>query len=55
MHNWVLANQMMAMALAAKQYHYRFEFAQGGTHVDNRVVLQTLPEALEWLWRGYPF
>jgi enterochelin esterase-like enzyme len=55
MHNWVLANQTMAMDLAAKHYHYRFELAQGGTHVDNRVVLQTLPEGLVWLWRGYPF
>jgi enterochelin esterase-like enzyme len=55
MHNWVLANQMMAMGLAAKGYHYRFEYALTGTHVDNRVIWQTLPEALEWLWRGYPF
>jgi hypothetical protein len=23
-------------------------------HVDNGVVRQTLPAALEWLWRDYP-
>jgi enterochelin esterase family protein len=54
LHNWVLANQAMAKVLAGKHYHYRFEYANGGGHVDGRVVAQTLPEALVWLWRGYP-
>jgi enterochelin esterase-like enzyme len=54
LHNWVLANQLMAKALAAKHYHYRFEFAKGAGHVDGKVVAQTLPEAMLWLWRGYP-
>jgi enterochelin esterase family protein len=49
----VLANQRMASVLAAKHYHYRFELAQAARHVDKRVVLQTLPGALLWLWRGY--
>jgi enterochelin esterase family protein len=53
-HNWVLANQGMAMALAAKHYHYRFELARGAGHVDKNVVMATLPEAMLWLWRGYP-
>jgi len=26
----------------------------GAGHVDNRVVMQTLPAALEWLWRDFP-
>ena len=52
-HNWVLANQRMAAALKAKGYHYRYEFAKAAKHVDGRVVAQTLPEALLWLWRGY--
>jgi enterochelin esterase family protein len=52
-HNWVLANQRMAKVLAAKRYHYRYEFAQAARHVDKRVVFQTLPNALLWLWRGY--
>ena len=53
-HNWVLANQHMAATLAAKSYRYRFVFAKGAAHVDGRVVRQTLPETLLWLWRGYP-
>jgi enterochelin esterase family protein len=53
LHNWVLANQRMAAVLLAKGYHYRYEFSRGANHVDRRVVGQTLPEALEWLWRGY--
>ncbi len=54
LHNWVLANQRMAAALKAKGYPYRFVFAQGAGHVDGRVVRQTLPDALAWLWQGYP-
>jgi enterochelin esterase family protein len=54
LHNWVLANQRMAAALKAKGYHYRYVFATGAGHVDRKVVNQTLPEALLWLWQGYP-
>jgi iron(III)-enterobactin esterase len=53
-HNWPLANQRMAAALKAKGYDYRFVFAKDAMHVDARVVAQTLPEALEWTWAGYP-
>ena len=53
-HNWVLANQRMAAVLKAKQYHYQFVFAAGAGHVDGRVVNQTLPQALEYVWKGYP-
>lgn len=52
-HNWPLANQRMAQALAAKGYAYRFTLSRGGRHNDPRVLDQTLPGALEWLWRGY--
>jgi len=54
LHNWVLANQNMAKVLAAKHYHYRFVYAKAAGHVDGKVVSQTLPEAMLWLWRGYP-
>ena len=54
LRNWVLANQHMAAVLKAKDYHYRFLFAKGAGHVDGRVIYQTLPAMLEWLWRGYP-
>jgi enterochelin esterase-like enzyme len=52
-HNWVLANQRMAAALKAKGYHYQFVLAKGAKHVDQRAVRQTLPEAMDWLWKGY--
>jgi enterochelin esterase-like enzyme len=54
MHDWVLANEDMARVLAAKGYHYQFVFARNAGHVDHAVKEQTLPEALEYLWRGYP-
>ncbi len=54
MHDWTLANENMARVLAAKQYHYQFVFARGAGHVDHAVRMQTLPEALEYIWQGYP-
>ncbi len=54
MHDWVLANENMARVLAAKGYHYQFVFARNAGHVDHDVKLQTLPEALEYVWQGYP-
>jgi enterochelin esterase-like enzyme len=54
LHNWVLANQRMAEVLKAKGYHYRYVFAKGAGHVDGKVTDETLPAALEWLWKGFP-
>jgi enterochelin esterase family protein len=54
MHDWVLANERMASALAAKGYHYQFIFARNAGHVDRAVKQQTLPEALQYIWQGYP-
>jgi enterochelin esterase-like enzyme len=54
MHDWVLANEQMAKVLAAKGYHYQFVFAVNAGHVDHAVKQQTLPEALEYVWQGYP-
>jgi len=53
MHDWVLANENMARVLAAKGYRYQFVFARNAGHTDRTAKQQTLPEALEWLWRGY--
>ncbi|MDB5734096.1 MAG: hypothetical protein JWP16_1854 [Alphaproteobacteria bacterium] len=53
-HNWPLANNRMAAVLQKKGYDHRYVFALGAGHVDNRVVMQTLPDALQWLWRDYP-
>jgi iron(III)-enterobactin esterase len=54
MHDWVVANENMARVLAVKGYHYQFVFARNAGHTDRAAKEQTLPEALEWLWRGYP-
>jgi enterochelin esterase-like enzyme len=54
MHDWVLANENMAKVLAAKGYHYQFVFVKNAGHTDRTVKQQTLPQALEWLWKGYP-
>lgn len=53
-HNWVMANQRMAEVLKAKRYHYQFVFCRQAGHVDGRAVRQTLPAALEYVWKGYP-
>jgi enterochelin esterase-like enzyme len=53
MHDWVAANENMAKALAARGYHYQFVFARNAGHTDGGVKQQTLPEALEWLWKDY--
>jgi iron(III)-enterobactin esterase len=54
MHDWVVANENTAKVLAARGYHYQFVFARNAGHCDGGVKQQTLPEALEWLWKGYP-
>jgi iron(III)-enterobactin esterase len=53
MHDWVVANENMAKVLAAKGYRYQFVFARNAGHGDRPVKQQTLPTALEWLWKGY--
>ena len=54
LHDWVLANENMARALAAKGYHYQFVFARNAGHTDRPTKQQTLTEALEYVWQGYP-
>ena len=54
LHDWVVANEDMARVLASKGYHYQFVFARNAVHADHAVKQQTLPEALEYLWQGYP-
>ena len=53
MHDWVLANENMAKVLADKGYPYQFVFARNAVHCDRAVKEQTLPEALQYVWRGY--
>lgn len=53
MFNWVIANQRMAAALAAKGYAYQFVFCKEAGHVDRPARAQLLAPALEWLWADY--
>ena len=54
MHDWVLANENMAKVLTTKGYDYQFVFARNAGHCDAAVKRQTLAEALEYVWQGYP-
>jgi len=51
MHDWVAANHRLATVLAKKGYHYQYVFALDSGHCDARVRQQTLPQALEYIWR----
>jgi hypothetical protein len=53
MHDWVLANERMASVLVEKGYKYQFVFARNAGHCDRSVKQQTLPQALEWVWKDY--
>jgi enterochelin esterase family protein len=53
MRNWVAANNRMAAALKAKGYPHQFVFSEASGHVERSVELQTMPEAFEWVWKGY--
>ena len=54
MHDWVLANQKWPRSWPRKNYNYQFIFARNAGHCDRAVKLQTLPQALEWVWQGFP-
>jgi len=51
---WKMANDQLAAALGAKGYHYKYIYAMGAGHTDGGAMNQYLPEALLWVWRGYP-
>jgi enterochelin esterase-like enzyme len=53
MRNWVAANTRMAAVLKAKGYPYQFVFSEASGHVERSVEMQTMPEAFEWVWKGY--
>lgn len=43
-----------ALPGSAWEYRKQFTFARNARHVDRPTVAQTMPAALEWLWKGYP-
>ncbi len=49
--NWYLANQEMEQALKFSGYDYQFR-SSNGTHGDRYTDI--FPEAMAWLWRGWP-
>jgi iron(III)-enterobactin esterase len=51
--NWVIANIRMAEALEAKGYHYQFIYAKNAGHTEGKVITQTYPDALEYVWKGF--
>jgi enterochelin esterase-like enzyme len=53
-HNWLIANIRMADVLKARGYHYQLIYAKGAGHTDGRTIAQTLPQALEFVWKDYP-
>jgi hypothetical protein len=53
MRNWVVANTRMAAVLKAKGYPHQFVFSEASGHVERSVEMQTMPEAFEWVWKGY--
>jgi len=54
MHDWVEANNRMAIVLKAKGYSYQYLFCRNVGHGLGAAKAQILPHALEWLWKGYP-
>ncbi|HUD22473.1 MAG TPA: alpha/beta hydrolase-fold protein [Acidobacteriaceae bacterium] len=54
MHDGVVANENMARVLAARKYHYQFVFSRNAGHTDRATHIQTISEALEYIWQGYP-
>jgi enterochelin esterase family protein len=52
-HNWVMANERTAAALAAKGYDYRYVLSRASRHCDKRVFEHTLADTLIWMWQDY--
>jgi sugar lactone lactonase YvrE len=50
--NWVIANQDMLSALQYAGYEVRHEWGDGEHNSKHATAL--FPEAMRWLWRGYP-
>src|SRR5579863_4116872 len=51
--NWVTANSRLAKILKDKGYPYQFLYTKGAGHTQRKVINNTLPQALEYVWQGY--
>jgi enterochelin esterase-like enzyme len=52
--NWVTANSRLAKILKEKGYAYQFVYSKGAGHTQRKVINNTLPQALEYVWLDYP-
>ena len=50
--SWPVNNQVMFEALSYSGYDVKFELGNGGH--DGKQTAAIMPDALRWLWRGYP-
>jgi enterochelin esterase-like enzyme len=51
--NWVMANARLAKILKDKGYAYEFVYSKGAGHTQRKVIDNTLPQALEYVWLDY--
>jgi len=51
--NWVIANSRLAKILKDKGYAYQFLYSKGAGHTQRKVIDNTLPQALEYVWHDY--
>jgi iron(III)-enterobactin esterase len=51
--NWVIANSRFAKVLKEKGYNYQFVYSKGAGHTQRKVINNTLPQALEYVWLDY--
>jgi len=51
--NWVIANSRLAKVLKEKGYPYQFVYSKGAGHTQRKVIDDTLPHALEYVWMDY--
>ena len=51
--NWVIANSRLAKILKDKGYPYQFVYSKGAGHTQRKVINNSLPQALEYVWQGY--
>ena len=51
--NWVTANSRLAKILKDKGYAYQFVYSKGAGHTQRKVINNSLPQALEYVWLDY--
>ena len=49
--NWVVANNLMSVALNKKGYASRFVISRNSGHCDDKVFNYTIVQALNWIWK----